>query len=56
MQWFRRGPEENPEDFWAETARRRGGEIRFFTFATLVGRSDLARPAIVFYNHALERK
>jgi hypothetical protein len=39
MQWFRRGADENPEDFWAETARKRGGEIGFFTFATLVGRS-----------------
>jgi hypothetical protein len=39
MQWFRRGPEENPDDFWRETARKRGGEIGFFTFATLVGRS-----------------
>ena len=39
MQWFRRGPEESPEDFWRETARKRGGEISFFTFATLVGRS-----------------
>jgi hypothetical protein len=39
MQLFRRGAEENPEDFWAETARKRGGEIGFFTFATLVGRS-----------------
>ena len=39
MQWFRRSAEENPEDFWSETARKRGGEIRFFTFATLVCRS-----------------
>lgn len=39
MQLFRRSAEENPEDFWAETARKRGGEIGFFTFATLVGRS-----------------
>ena len=39
MQWFRRGPEENPADFWKETARKRGGEIGFFTFATLLGRS-----------------
>jgi hypothetical protein len=39
MQWFRRGPEENPEDFWRETARKRGAEVGFFTFATLLGRS-----------------
>jgi hypothetical protein len=39
MQWFRRGAEENPDDFWKETALKRGGEVTFFTFATLVGRS-----------------
>jgi hypothetical protein len=39
MQWLRRGPQESPEDFWKETARKRGGEIGFFTFATLLGRS-----------------
>ncbi len=39
LQLFRRGAEENPEDFWKETALKRGGEITFFTFATLVGRS-----------------
>ncbi|HET6451898.1 MAG TPA: hypothetical protein VFI08_11340 [Spirochaetia bacterium] len=40
MQWFGRGKEENPEDFWKRTAERRGGEIGFLTFATLLGRSD----------------
>jgi hypothetical protein len=39
MQWLRRGPEEDPADFWRETARKRGGEIGFFTFATLLGKS-----------------
>jgi hypothetical protein len=39
MQWLRRAPQESPEDFWKETARKRGGEIGFFTFATLLGRS-----------------
>jgi hypothetical protein len=39
MQWFGRGKEEDPEDFWRSTAARRGGEIGFLTFATLLGRS-----------------
>jgi len=39
MQWFGRGREESPEDFWRQTAAKRGGEIGFLTFATLLGRS-----------------
>ncbi len=39
MQWFGRGKEEDPQEFWRETAARRGGEIGFLTFATLLGRS-----------------
>jgi len=39
MQWFGRGKEEDPDDFWRRTAARRGGEIGFLTFATLLGRS-----------------
>ncbi len=39
MQWFRRGKEEDPEEFWRQTAAKRGGEIGFLTFATLLGRS-----------------
>ena len=38
MQWFGRRQEESPEDFWRETAAKRGGEIGFLTFATLLGR------------------
>jgi hypothetical protein len=39
MQWFGRGREEDPEEFWRQTAAKRGGEIGFLTFATLLGRS-----------------
>jgi hypothetical protein len=39
MQWLRRGKEEDPTEFWRQTAARRGGEIGFFTFATLLGKS-----------------
>jgi hypothetical protein len=39
MQWFGRGKEESPEEFWRQTAAKRGGEIGFLTFATLLGRS-----------------
>jgi len=39
MQWFRRAQEEDPADFWRQTAQKRGGEVAFFTFATLVGRT-----------------
>jgi hypothetical protein len=51
MQWLRRGPQESPEDFWKETARKRGGEIGFFTFATLLGRSadaPLSFPGLLY--------
>lgn len=40
MQWFGRGKEEDPEEFWQRTAAKRGGKIGFLTFATLLGRSD----------------
>ena len=39
MQWFGRGREESPDEFWRNTAAKRGGEIGFTTFATLLGRS-----------------
>ena len=39
MQWFGRGKEESPEEFWRQTAAKRGGEIGFLTFATLLGRA-----------------
>jgi len=39
MQWFGRSREESPEDFWRQTAAKRGGEIGFLTFATLLGRA-----------------
>jgi hypothetical protein len=40
MQWFGRGKEEDPDEFWQRTAAKRGGEVGFLTFATLLGRSD----------------
>jgi hypothetical protein len=40
MQWFGRRQEEDPQEFWQRTAARRGGEIGFLTFATLLGRSS----------------
>ena len=39
MQWLRRAPEEDPAEFWRQTAEKRGGAVGFFTFATLVGRT-----------------
>ena len=39
MQWLRRAQEEDPAEFWRQTAEKRGGAISFFTFATLVGRT-----------------
>lgn len=39
MQWLRKAQDDDPAEFWRQTAEKRGGEIRFFTFATLVGRS-----------------
>ncbi len=39
MQWLRRAQEEDPAEFWRQTAQKRGGEVGFFTFATLVGRT-----------------
>ena len=40
MQLFSRRQEEDPQEFWKRTAARRGGEIGFLTFATLLGRSS----------------
>jgi hypothetical protein len=39
MQWLRRAQDEDPAEFWRQTAEKRGAEIGFYTFATLVGRS-----------------
>ncbi len=39
MQLFGRGKEEDPDEFWQRTAAKRGGEIGFLTFATLLGRA-----------------
>jgi len=39
MQWLGRGKEEDPQEFWERTAARRGGQIGFMTFATLLGRA-----------------
>lgn len=41
MQLFRtgRGSELNVDEFWRQTAEKRGGEIGLVTFATLLGRS-----------------
>jgi hypothetical protein len=39
MQWFGRSREESPDEFWRQTGAKRGGEIEFRTFATLLGRS-----------------
>ena len=40
MQWFGKRQEESPEEFWRQTAAKRGGEIGFLTFATLLGRAS----------------
>jgi hypothetical protein len=40
MQWFGKRQEESPDEFWRQTAAKRGGEIGFLTFATLLGRSE----------------
>ncbi|MGA2640029.1 MAG: hypothetical protein ABSG21_03875 [Spirochaetia bacterium] len=40
MQWFGRRREVSPDEFWRQTAAKRGGEIGFLTFATLLGRSS----------------
>ncbi len=39
MQLFGRGRDEKPEEFWRKTGEKRGGEVGFLTFATLLGRS-----------------
>jgi hypothetical protein len=52
MQWFRRSPSESPEHFWEETAKKRGGDVGFFTFATLLGRSSdtpLNFPGLLYF-------
>jgi hypothetical protein len=51
MQWLRRAQEEDPAEFWRQTGQKRGGEIGFFTFATLVGRtggSILSLPGLLY--------
>jgi len=40
MQLFNRRQEEDPEEFWQRTAARRGGDVGFLTFATLLGRAS----------------
>jgi len=40
MQWFGRRREESPDEFWRQTAAKRGGEIGFLTFATFMGLSS----------------
>jgi len=35
--WQRRDREEDPQEFWKATAEKRGGEVGFTTFATLLG-------------------
>ena len=39
MQLFNRKQEEDPDEFWQKTAERRGGQVGFLTFATLLGRA-----------------
>jgi hypothetical protein len=39
MQLFGRGKEEDPQEFWQQTAEKRGGQVGFLTFATLLGRA-----------------
>jgi hypothetical protein len=43
MQWFRQKAVEDPGEFWRGVESRRGGKVRFLTFATLLGRSDGTR-------------
>ena len=39
MQLFNRKQEEDPDEFWQRTAEKRGGQVGFLTFATLLGRA-----------------
>ena len=51
MQLWGKRQEENPADFWRITGEKRGGEIGFFTFATLLGRSGdgpLGLPGLLY--------
>ena len=43
MEWLRQRKTEDPADFWREVEERRGGTVGFFSFATLLGRSDGSR-------------
>ncbi len=43
MQWFRTGKAEDPAEFWRAVEARRGGPVGFFSFATLLGKSDGSR-------------
>ncbi len=51
MQLWGKRQDENPADFWRKTGEKRGGEIGFFTFATLLGRSGdgpLGLPGLLY--------
>ncbi|MGO9410153.1 MAG: hypothetical protein ACLQCB_05300 [Spirochaetia bacterium] len=51
MQLWGKRQEESPADFWRKTGEKRGGEIGFFTFATLLGRSGdgpLGLPGLLY--------
>lgn len=43
MQWFRQKQAEDPTEFWREVEARRGGTVGFYSFASLLGRSDGSR-------------
>ena len=43
MEWLRQKKSEDPAIFWREVEARRGGTVGFFSFATLLGRSDGSR-------------
>ncbi|MGA2974526.1 MAG: hypothetical protein ABSF77_04380 [Spirochaetia bacterium] len=40
MQWLRKSRDEDPAEFWRQTAEKRGGAIGFLTYASLMGRSS----------------
>jgi hypothetical protein len=43
VEWLRQKKSEDPATFWREVEARRGGTVGFFSFATLLGRSDGSR-------------
>lgn len=43
MEWLRQKKTEDPATFWHDVEERRGGKVGFFSFATLLGRSDGSR-------------